>query len=42
MILENSLFGIDLYGIGLAMIWLAVVLAVVSAVQYTIGFWKKI
>ncbi|MBF0515767.1 MAG: CDP-diacylglycerol--glycerol-3-phosphate 3-phosphatidyltransferase [Nitrospirae bacterium] len=42
LILENSLFDINLYGIGLAMIWLAVVLAVVSAVQYTIGFWRKI
>ncbi|KWT85926.1 CDP-diacylglycerol--glycerol-3-phosphate 3-phosphatidyltransferase [Candidatus Magnetominusculus xianensis] len=42
LILENSLFGINLYGVGLAMIWIAVVLAVVSAVQYTVGFWKKI
>ncbi|MBF0319421.1 MAG: CDP-diacylglycerol--glycerol-3-phosphate 3-phosphatidyltransferase [Nitrospirae bacterium] len=42
IILDNTLFGINLYGIGLAMIWVSVVLAVVSAVQYTIGFWKKI
>ncbi|MCG6553036.1 MAG: CDP-diacylglycerol--glycerol-3-phosphate 3-phosphatidyltransferase [Candidatus Magnetominusculus sp. LBB02] len=42
LILEHYLFGINLYGLGLAMIWIAVALAVVSAVQYTIGFWKKI
>jgi phosphatidylglycerophosphate synthase len=33
---------VDLYDIGLVFIGLAVVLSVVSGVQYTISFWKKI
>ncbi|MBF0342980.1 MAG: CDP-diacylglycerol--glycerol-3-phosphate 3-phosphatidyltransferase [Nitrospirae bacterium] len=42
LILEDTLFGINLYGIGLVMVWISVVLAVVSGVQYTVFFWKKI
>ena len=33
---------VDLYDIGLVFIGIAVVLSVVSGVQYTISFWKKI
>lgn len=33
---------IDLYDIGLVFIWIALVLAVLSGVQYTLSFWRKI
>ncbi|MDI6890579.1 MAG: CDP-diacylglycerol--glycerol-3-phosphate 3-phosphatidyltransferase [Thermodesulfovibrionales bacterium] len=42
LILMGSLFDIDLYDIGIVLIWVALVLAVVSGVQYTISFWKRI
>ncbi|KJU82340.1 CDP-diacylglycerol--glycerol-3-phosphate 3-phosphatidyltransferase [Candidatus Magnetobacterium bavaricum] len=42
LILGDTLFGINLYGIGLGAIWISVVLAMVSGVQYTVIFWKKI
>lgn len=42
LILEDSLFGVNLYGTGIVLIWIAVVLAVVSAVQYTVIFWRKL
>ncbi|KJU86705.1 CDP-diacylglycerol--glycerol-3-phosphate 3-phosphatidyltransferase [Candidatus Magnetobacterium bavaricum] len=42
LIIEDSLFGINIYGIGLVAIWISVVLAMVSGVQYTVIFWKKI
>jgi CDP-diacylglycerol--glycerol-3-phosphate 3-phosphatidyltransferase len=45
LILVGTVFDnlpVDLYDIGLAFIGLAVVLSVVSGVQYTISFWKKI
>ena len=34
-------FPFDLYDVGLVSLWIAVVLAVVSGVQYSIAFWKK-
>lgn len=42
LILKNSLFGIDLYDIGIVLIWASLVLSIVSGVQYTILFGKKI
>ena len=45
LILVGTVFDnlpVDLYDIGLVFIGLAVVLSVVSGVQYTISFWKKI
>ena len=42
LILKNSLFGIDLYDIGIVLIWASLVLSIVSGVQYTISFGKKI
>ena len=45
LILTNTFFDIfpvDLYDAGIVAIWLAVVLAVISGVNYTIAFWKKI
>jgi phosphatidylglycerophosphate synthase len=33
---------VDLYDIGTVILWIALVLAVTSGVQYTIAFWKKV
>lgn len=42
LILAEDMFGIDLYDIGLVLMWVALVLSIVSGVQYTVAFWKKI
>ncbi len=42
LILQDELFGINLDMVGQVFIWLSIVLGVLSAVQYTVGFWKKI
>jgi CDP-diacylglycerol--glycerol-3-phosphate 3-phosphatidyltransferase len=42
LILKNSLLGIDLYDIGIVLIWASLVLSIISGVQYTISFGKKI
>lgn len=42
LILGDSIFNINLYGAGRVIILIALVLAVVSGVQYTVSFWKKI
>jgi CDP-diacylglycerol--glycerol-3-phosphate 3-phosphatidyltransferase len=42
LILKNSLFGIDLYDIGIVLIWASLALSIISGVQYTISFGKKI
>jgi len=42
LILNRSLFNINLYDIGFVLIWLALVLSIVSGVNYTISFGKRI
>jgi CDP-diacylglycerol--glycerol-3-phosphate 3-phosphatidyltransferase len=45
LILVGSIFDnlpIDLYDLGIVFIWIALILAVTSGIQYTISFWKKI
>ncbi|MBF0521038.1 MAG: CDP-diacylglycerol--glycerol-3-phosphate 3-phosphatidyltransferase [Nitrospirae bacterium] len=43
MIVESNLFaGVNFYSAGLMFIWLSVFLAVVSGIQYTVVFWRKI
>lgn len=42
LILGGSIFDIDLYDIGIIFVWAALVLSVISGVQYTVSFWKKI
>ncbi len=42
LIIRDSFFGIDLYDSGMLLIIISLILAVTSAVQYTINFWKKI
>ena len=42
LILMRSIFNIDLYDVGIVLIWIALILSVVSGVRYTISFWKKL
>lgn len=42
LIISMNIFGIDLYDVGIVFIWIALVLSVVSGVQYTVSFWKKL
>lgn len=42
LIIDISLFGLDLYDIGTVLIWVAVVLSIVSGFKYTVSFWKRI
>ncbi|MBE0425353.1 MAG: CDP-diacylglycerol--glycerol-3-phosphate 3-phosphatidyltransferase [Nitrospirae bacterium] len=42
LILMRSIPEIDLYDIGIVLIWIALVLSIVSGIQYTISFWKRI
>lgn len=42
LILGGSIFDIDLYDIGIIFVWAALVLSVISGIQYTVSFWKKI
>lgn len=45
LILVGSFFDnlpLDLYDIGSAFVWVALVLSVISGIQYTVSFWKKI
>jgi CDP-diacylglycerol--glycerol-3-phosphate 3-phosphatidyltransferase len=38
----KSFIDIDLYGIGITLLWIAMVLGVVSGIQYFIIFWKRL
>ena len=42
LILGNSVFNINLYGAGMVLIWISLILAVVSGIQYTVSFWRKL
>ncbi len=42
LILKNSLFDIDLYDIGIVLIWAALILSIISGVRYTVSFGRKI
>jgi CDP-diacylglycerol--glycerol-3-phosphate 3-phosphatidyltransferase len=42
LILKNSVFGIDLYDIGFVLIWVSLILSLISGIQYTISFGRKI
>lgn len=42
LILKKSILNIDLYDIGIVLIWVALVLSIVSGVQYTVSFGKKV
>jgi len=40
--LFKSYIDVDLYGIGITLLWIAMVLSVISGVHYFISFWKKL
>ena len=42
LVLNRSLFDINLYDIGIVLIWLAMVLSIISGVKYTVSFGKRI
>jgi CDP-diacylglycerol--glycerol-3-phosphate 3-phosphatidyltransferase len=42
LILMGSIYDIDLYDIGMILVWIALVLSVISGVRYTVSFWKRI
>ena len=41
LILKRSILDIDLFDMGVILIWIALFLAIISGIQYTISFWKK-
>lgn len=42
LILKNSIVSVDLYDLGITLILVSLVLAIFSAVQYTVNFWREI
>ncbi|MCL5024565.1 MAG: CDP-diacylglycerol--glycerol-3-phosphate 3-phosphatidyltransferase [Nitrospirae bacterium] len=42
LVIGMNVFGIDLYDAGIVFIWIALILSIVSGVQYTVSFWRKI
>lgn len=42
LIVGMNIFGVDLYDVGIVFIWIALILSIVSGVQYTVSFWKKV
>ncbi len=42
LLLRDALFGLSLYMVGTIFIWIALILALYSGVQYTLSFWKEV
>ncbi len=42
LVISVDIYGVDLYDVGTIFIWIALFLSIVSGVQYTVSFWKKI
>jgi len=42
LIISMNVFGVDLYDVGIVFIWIAMILSIISGIQYTISFWKKL
>ena len=42
LILGDSILTINLTPLGMVLIWIALILAVISGVQYTVSFWKRL
>jgi CDP-diacylglycerol--glycerol-3-phosphate 3-phosphatidyltransferase len=42
LILMRNILNIDLFDVGLVLIWIALVLSVFSGVQYTVSFWRSV
>jgi CDP-diacylglycerol--glycerol-3-phosphate 3-phosphatidyltransferase len=41
LILGWDVMGVDLYDLGIMAIWVAIILSLISGVQYMVSFWKK-
>ena len=41
LILDRVLLGVDLYDVGMLLIWVSIVLSVISGAQYMVTFWRK-
>ena len=39
---KESILGVDVYDVGVVIMVLALVLSIISGVQYTVSFWKRI
>lgn len=42
LILMGSIFNIDLYDIGIVLLWIALALSVLSGIKYTVSFWRNV
>jgi len=42
LILNTSILGLDLYDVGLVLMWIALIVSIFSGIQYTILFGKKL
>jgi CDP-diacylglycerol--glycerol-3-phosphate 3-phosphatidyltransferase len=42
LVLMGRIFQVDLYDVGIVFIWIALVLAVISGVRYTLSFWRSV
>ncbi len=42
LFLDRTFIGIDLYAVGLTLLWIAMALGVISGIQYFVLFWKRI
>jgi len=41
LILDRIVLGVDLYDVGIVLIWVSIVLSIISGVQYMVTFWRK-
>ncbi len=42
LIMDVNILGVDLYDIGIVFICVALVLSIISGIQYTVSFWRRI
>jgi CDP-diacylglycerol--glycerol-3-phosphate 3-phosphatidyltransferase len=42
LLLPGGIVGFDFYDVGLVLIYIALVLAVISGVKYTVSFWRQV
>jgi len=42
LLLDRGVFGVDLYVYGIGLLWIAMIIGIVSGIQYFIIFWKRI
>lgn len=42
LLITRSYIGIDLYSVGIILLWIAMVIGIVSGIQYFVLFWKRL